>query len=124
MKNKILIYGIIVVIILVGTFILLKDDSPGQYDDFSKCLTEKDIKFYGAYWCPHCKDQKTAFGNSFKFVNYIECSLPNNVGQTKECIDSGISGYPTWEFSNKERIEGFIPLETLSEKSGCTLQQE
>ena len=121
MENKILIYGIIVVIILVGAFILLKDDS-GQYDNFSKCLTEKNIKFYGAFWCSHCKNQKEAFGSSFKFVNYIECSLPDISGQTQGCIDAGISGYPTWEFSNGERIEGFVPLETLSEKSGCILQ--
>ena len=26
---------------------------------------------YGTEWCPHCQDQKRAFGTSFKYVQYI-----------------------------------------------------
>ena len=42
------------------------------YDAFAKCLTEKQIKMYGLYWCTHCAEQKEMFCESFKHVTYIE----------------------------------------------------
>ena len=60
-------------------------------DAFAKCLTAKGLTMYGAEWCPHCKDQKALFGDSFKYVNYVEC--PQN---TNLCLAKGIQGYPTW----------------------------
>lgn len=70
----------------------------GKYDAFAKCLTEKGVKMYGAYWCGHCQNQKKAFGDSFKYVNYIECADPNSQKQLDVCAKEGIEGYPTWEF--------------------------
>ena len=60
-------------------------------DIFAKCLTEKGMTFYGAEWCSHCKAQKELFGESLKYIKYVEC--PDN---TQLCIDKGIQGYPTW----------------------------
>ena len=60
-------------------------------DSFAKCLTVKGFSMYGAEWCPHCKDQKALFGDSFKYINYVEC--PQN---TNLCLAKGIQGYPTW----------------------------
>ena len=65
-----------------------------NFDEFAKCLTQKGAVMYGAVWCPHCIEQKAAFGDSFKYINYVEC--PDN---TQLCIDKGISGYPTWIIS-------------------------
>lgn len=75
------------------------DASAAKYDSFAKCLTEKGVKMYGAYWCGHCANQKKAFGESFKYVNYIECADENNRNiQLEVCVKAGIEGYPTWEF--------------------------
>ncbi len=93
--------------------------APGKYDGLAKCLTEKGVKMYGAYWCPHCAKQKALFGKSFEYVNYIECSLPNKAGQTELCKEAGIEGYPTWEFASGERLPGEQTLQALSEKSAC-----
>ena len=60
-------------------------------DAFAKCLTEKGLVMYGAEWCENCKIQEEAFGESFKYIKYVEC--PEN---TKLCLDAGIQGYPTW----------------------------
>ena len=90
-------------------------------DNFAKCISDKGMIMYGAYWCPHCNNQKTLFSNSFQYVNYIECSLPNKAGQTQICIDAGIKKYPTWEFGDKTRSEGEMSLLQLSQKSGCPL---
>lgn len=77
------------------------DTSANKYDSFAKCLTDKGVKMYGAYWCSHCQNQKKAFGDSFKYINYIECADPNIKGQLEVCQKEKIEGYPTWEFPQK-----------------------
>ena len=75
---------------------------------------------YGAYWCPHCINQKKSFGDSWKYVNYIECSLPGGQGQTEICQQAGITGYPTWEFQDGSRLSGEVPFPVLMQRSGCS----
>jgi len=91
-----------------------------NYDDFAKCLTTNGVKMYGAYWCPHCTNQKQMFGGSWQYVNYIECALPDG-GQAKTCSQAGIVGYPTWEFQDGKKISGELSLEQLSQYSNCLL---
>ena len=117
------------IILVVGVVILLvvaranvgKEDRPGkvtQYDEFAQCLADAGAIFYGAYWCPHCQDQKEMFDNSSK-LPYIECSTPNGQGQVQECSDEGITGYPTWVFADGSKIDGLAQFSDLSEKTGC-----
>jgi len=112
--------SILAILILIGG-ILWYQKTPGELDTFAQCLDEQGTKFYGAFWCPHCQKQKALFGKSEKYLPYIECSSPDGRKQLDICIEAGIKGYPTWEFSNTERLSGEIPLETLAEKTGCTL---
>lgn len=122
MSNKALYIGsaiIAVAFIFGGTW--WYQATPGQFDAFAQCLSERDAKFYGAFWCPHCIDQKALFGKSEKHLPYIECSPPNRQGQLQACIDAGITGYPTWEFADGERVSGLVPLDALSSKTGCNL---
>ncbi|MBI4177520.1 MAG: hypothetical protein HY516_04080 [Candidatus Aenigmarchaeota archaeon] len=113
----------ILIILLAGSvaLVLFGGNATGQYDDFAKCLAEKDAKMYGAYWCGHCANQKKEFGASWKYVDYVECSLPNKAGQTQICEQAGIKGYPTWEFSDGSRLEGEVSLYGLAQKTGCEL---
>jgi hypothetical protein len=94
-----------------------------QLHEFSECLTDKGVKMYGAFWCPHCAQQKSMFGSGFERVTYIECSLPDKSGQTQACKDANIQQYPTWEFSDGSRKEGVQTLGELSKRSGCALEQ-
>ncbi len=91
-------------------------------DSFARCLSAKGVKMYGAWWCPHCADQKEMFGASFQYVNYIECSPPGQKTQNDICKQAGLKGYPTWQFADGTRAEGTVHLETLSEKTGCRLR--
>lgn len=122
MKAKALVILAAVILLVSATayWRVQKGNEPGQHDDFAKCLSAKGAIMYGAYWCPHCMDQKEMFGNSWKHVNYIECSLPNKAGQTDFCKRAGINGYPTWEFSDESRVEQVMTLEQLGDKTGCT----
>ena len=82
-------------------------------------LQETDSTMYGAYWCPHCQEQKDLFGPVFdEAVPYVECS-PNGPGapQAQECQEAGIQSYPTWIIDG-ERYRGRQSLEQLAELSG------
>lgn len=93
----------------------------GNLDDFAKCITGKGAKMYGAYWCPHCENNKKLFGDSIQYVEYVECAVEGQPQvQTEECTDAGITGYPTWEV-NGEKYPGEQTLENLARLTGCTL---
>ena len=94
-------------------------------DSFAQCLTEKGAKLYGAWWCPHSQSQKEMFGDSFQYINYIECE--EDPGQsrgemTEECRQAEIAGFPTWEFADGQKQPGETSLERLSQLSGCSLE--
>jgi len=118
-------YILIALVVVVGGgligFGVWQTRRPGDFDKVAQCLTEKGTKMYGAYWCSHCQAQKKAFGNSFKYIKYVECAEPGGQGQTKECADAKIEGYPTWEFGDNSRLSGEISVEELAKKAGCTL---
>lgn len=121
-------YSLFAIIGVAGIFLagaIVSDSQSAQIpDEFAQCLTEAGATMYGAFWCPHCQTQKDAFGKSFEYVDYVECSLPDRSGQTQECIDAGIESYPTWEFADGSRELGEVPLEVLGEITGCELPQE
>ncbi len=115
-------FGLAVLIVLVAVFWYFSpSNAPGQYDNFAKCLTQKGAKFYGAWWCPHCAEQKEIIGNSMKYVNYIECSLPDRSDIYQVCKDADIKGFPTWIFADGTRESIVLSLNALSQKTGCSL---
>ena len=119
-KNWLIFTLLIVAIILVAFFLSNQPKDPTKFDSFAKCLTEKNISMYGAFWCPHCQEQKEAFGESFQYVNYIECSNPDR-SMNKICQDAEINGYPTWKFGDGVVLEGYVLMKDLSTRSGCEL---
>ncbi len=96
---------------------------PGKYDAFAACLKDKGATFYGAFWCPHCHDQKNLFGNSARLLPYVECSTPDGQGELPACNAQNIQEYPTWVFADGSRQTGVMSLEDLSQKTGCSLPQ-
>lgn len=120
-KNKLIWIGIALAVVLIVGFLIIQDNQPGELDGFASCLEEKGAKFYGAFWCPHCKNQKELFGNSERLLPYTECSTPDGNGTTIICQKEGINSYPTWVFADGSREAGELSLKFLSEKTGCTL---
>lgn len=126
MKLNAFHYLLIIIIVAAGVMLgwrLWQDKQPGKLDEFAACIADSGAKFYGAFWCPHCADQKKVFGNSVDLLPYVECSEPDGQSQTQECIDAGITGYPTWELSGGERLNGTQTLQKLAEKTGCELPE-
>ena len=114
--KSIFIWSITGLVIMVGIFFLVSTNSePGELDGFAQCLKDKSAVFYGAFWCPHCQNQKAMFGKSAKLLPYVECSTPNGKGQFAVCQEKNITGYPTWEFADRSRESGEVSLKRLSE---------
>ena len=68
----------------------------------AKQMQKMDTRFYGAFWCSHCFDQKQAMGkNAMEMIPYIECSRDGLNAQTKMCKERDVPGYPTWEINGK-----------------------
>jgi thiol-disulfide isomerase/thioredoxin len=126
LKNtkSIFIWSVIGLTILTGIFFLISANSkPGKLDEFAVCLKDKGAMFYGAFWCPHCQNQKAMFGKSAKLLPYTECSTPDGRGQLASCTNKNIKGYPTWEFADGSRESSEVSLQELSDKTNCQLPQ-
>lgn len=116
---KLLIFAVIIVLILgvIYWFYPIKSQTAVEkYDEFAKCLSSSGATMYGAYWCPHCQNEKKAFGSSFQYVSYVECTQDPNL-----CLKKGIEAYPTWIFKDGRKFVGEQGLSKLSEISGCKL---
>ncbi|MFA6536570.1 MAG: thioredoxin domain-containing protein [Candidatus Paceibacterota bacterium] len=123
MKKATIISMIIGVLVVIGIIwsVTSYNNTPGQYDPLAVCLKDKGAIFYGAFWCPHCQNQKKAFGKSARLLPYVECSKPDGRTQYQTCTDAKIESYPTWIFADGERIIGEITPEKLAEKTSCPL---
>lgn len=92
-------------------------DDP-QLRALAQHLAKIDAKFYGASWCPHCKEQKKMFGADADRLPYVECSLQGTGGpQAPICRTMNIQSYPTW-IINGRRHEGVLMPEELAKLSG------
>ncbi len=123
MLNKKIILGILTVIsVIVGVlFVVSLEKKVGKYDQFAQCLKERGAKFYGAFWCPHCQNQKKLFEGAYGYLDYIECSTPDGKGQLDICNQESISSYPTWKFADGSVVSGEMSLSDLAQKTGCSL---
>ena len=88
----------------------------------ARYLTQIGAKEYGAYWCPHCHDQKMLFGKeAAKLINYFECDPKGQNSRAEICqaAAANLKGFPTWEIKG-QFYSGTQSLEKLAEFSGYT----
>lgn len=85
-------------------------------------LGEIGAKEYGAYWCPHCHDQKMLFGKeAAALIDYVECDPrgQNSRAQLCQAAAANVKGFPTWEIKG-QFYSGTQSLEKLANLSGYT----
>ena len=118
-----IIIAIVIVVVFAAAYYLIWHKRTSRLDAFAKCLTAKQAKMYGAFWCPHCDEQKEKFGASFEYVPYVECGIKGDLhGRSQACRDANIEHYPTWQFPpTGERVERIFSLQELSDRTGCAL---
>ena len=116
-KNKLTLT--LIILIVIGAFFVFSNTnklgltgSTTEIDKLSICMN-KNAVMYGSDLCSHCAEQKELFGDSFKYINYVDC-LKNK----EECINANIQAYPTWVI-NGRYYEGVKTLQELKELSNC-----
>jgi protein-disulfide isomerase len=92
-------------------------------------LESLNAKMYGAYFCPHCKDQREDFGKeAFAKIEYVECTQDGQESQLALCQQKGIQSVPTWEINGKlfvgqrtiEQLQTLVNAEVASlERTGA-----
>lgn len=86
----------------------------------AQALRESGAKFYGAFWCSHCFEQKQAFGIAAQNeLPYVECypdGFRRGTAPAKECVAAGIEGFPSWGFPGYDKLlEGEKTFDELEE---------
>ncbi len=98
----------------------IENESGESEKQLASYLTQIGAKMYGAWWCPHCHEQKELFGRqAWPSITYIECYDAGSNYQVKLCRDAGITGYPTWKI-NDQTLVGRQSLEDLADAAGYT----
>lgn len=100
----------------------LFDPAAGPEDPYLSALAvhldESGARFYGAYWCPHCIDQKTLFTASAPRLPYVECTPTGRNGPVSvSCMEADVRDYPTWIIAGQRRTGVLQPSE-LARLSG------
>lgn len=85
--------------------------------DLANHLTAMGAQMFGAYWCPHCQEQKKMFGEAFSAVDYVECDPGGENPRTQDCLDNDIEAFPTWVINDEQHL-GVHSLPELAELSG------
>ena len=128
MKKTLITLAIILIgglaFLYLSGFRITNKERSEKIEQLAKCLASKGVTMYGAYWCSHCQREKAAFGESFKFVPYVECTK-----DTEKCTSKGITGFPTWIIpagieatdSAERQLVGEQGVQKLSEITSCPL---
>lgn len=123
--NGILLGGFFLIAIVIVVAIVSSVSAPvGVSREFAECVGNSGATMYGAYWCPHCNEQKLEFGDNWKYVGYVECAVDDSNERAQACLESDITAYPTWIFGDGSRETGKLSLEHIAEVTGCELETE
>ena len=80
-------------------------------------LRDSGARFYGAYWCPACQEQKALFTASVDRLPYVECTPGGRSGpRAVDCVTRNIQDYPTWIIDGR-RHTGVVSVERLGRLS-------
>jgi uncharacterized membrane protein len=88
-----------------------------QLRGLAEHLEARGAKYYGAFWCPNCQDQRQMFGRSADRLPYVECSPNGRRGSVAvECVINEIDSYPTWVIDDR-RYQRVLSLDELARLS-------
>ena len=112
MKKSEIATIIVVIGVIVLAFYLLNKPKNEVSAELAKCIGENS-KIYVQLGCSACKKQEELFGDSYKYLNKIDCWY-----ERERCINEDISATPTWEI-NGQRYIGVRSIEQLKNMTGC-----
>ncbi|MBN1386110.1 hypothetical protein JW968_04005 [Candidatus Woesearchaeota archaeon] len=109
------IITMVTMLLVLISALLISGCGSQNSEKLAQCLSEKGAVLYGTEWCSHCQNQKEAFGQSFSYIEFIDCDR-----QSEKCFAEGIEGYPTWVI-NGQKYPGNQDIIRLADISGCPI---
>lgn len=95
-------------------------------DALAQCINASGTNMYGSFRCGVCAKERALFGDSFQYINEIECHPEGENPQTERCLAMEIGGTPTWVLEPNgteiKRFRGYLDFEGLAAFSGCPLE--
>ncbi len=138
-SSYLFLLAVVVVVILSGYAIFTRENtatpdpvdnvvvttaSEIDADKLAQALTDQGVKFYYAWWCPHCEDQIALFGNAFETLDSTDCAEGVGSGQFNQfCTDLGVTTVPAWVWPDGTVLTGARPFENLAEQAGLVLTE-
>lgn len=116
MKKTLLVWILALSLVIVGCSKKTTSTEWSELISFAECITQAGATFYGTERCSHCQNQKALFGASIEKVNFIDCDK-----QSALCQAAWVTWYPTWKFADGSVLQWTQPLETLAQKTNCSL---
>ncbi len=111
MKKRSLITITIIVAVIILSIILINNASAGNVPKATAICIGENSELYVQFGCHACKTQEEMFGESYQYLNIIDCYF-----QPEEC--SSITHTPTW-IINEEKYTGVQSIEILKQLTGC-----
>lgn len=114
MKRKVInaiTFLVIFGVVILATF-LIKNKGGETSDEIAKCIGQNSI-IYSQLGCHACEAQKNLFGESYQYLNEIDCYYT-----PQKCIDANITATPTWIIKNQKYV-GVQSIDELKEFTGC-----
>ncbi len=77
-----------------------------------KHLNDSGVKYYGAFWCPVCQQQREVFASAADDLPYVECHPAGRNGPVAiECVNANLPGFPTWVIRGRQHNRLMQPEE-------------
>jgi len=112
MKKQRIITIIIILAVIAVSWYFLSGNSQNADEQLAKCIGSKSI-LYMQEGCIACKKQENIFGDSYKFLNKVDC-----IHDSTRCLIENITATPTWQINN-EKYKGVKTLDELKNMTGC-----
>ena len=117
LRNAALLVGVIVVMQLYYSGLFSPRPVP-RLQALAQHLVDTDARFYGAFWCQTCREQKDLFGGAAETLPYVECSPSGRRGPfAMVCLSADVQSFPTWTIRGR-KYEGILQPEELAARSG------
>ena len=120
------IIAIVIINLIPVVYFNLPSEEKRNYGVLEKCMTENDVNMYSSFRCAFCAKTKDKFGDSFQYINEIECHPQGENPETERCLKMDIKKTPTWIIEKDgveiKRLVGFQSPETLAEFAGCSIE--
>ena len=112
MRRGNLVTALIIIAVIVLAVYAMTRNNANTDEELAKCIGSKST-LYIQKGCFACQKQEELFGETYKYLNVVDCLVDR-----QKCIDKEITATPTWVINN-EKLVGVRTIEKLKELTNC-----